>query len=70
MSQIGSSCRNVLSAIANRWQRFKDGFEFDPCENEVDRIACGLGSWARDLHERLAALHLVQDASAEPFRSS
>lgn len=36
MPQVHSSYRNVLTAIAMRWQRFKDVFEFDSCGKEVE----------------------------------
>jgi len=81
MAQVHSSYRNALTAIAKCWQRFKDVFDLDTCEMEVKRLASDLGisatelrrltaegpEAARELHDRLAALHLVQEASAEPF---
>jgi hypothetical protein len=81
MHQIASPYRNALTAIAERWQRWKDRrvdvLELDSCE--VERIAADLGmstaelrratangpDAARELHDRLVALHLEQEASAD-----
>lgn len=76
-----SSFRDVLSAIANRWQRWKQLRELDYCRDELGLIASELGTSAaelyrlsargpdaaRELHERIAALHLVEEVSAQPF---
>jgi hypothetical protein len=81
MPQVRSPIRNVVNAIAKRWQRWKDLRELDNCREELGVIASDLGTStnelyrlsekgpdaARELHNRLAALHLVEEASAQPF---
>jgi len=79
-SVMPHSLQKVLTAIATRWQRFKDSFELDSCGKEVERIASDLGlsavelrrltargpDAANELHERLAAFQLAHAASDDP----
>lgn len=71
---VASECAD---RYRQRWQRFKDVFEFDCCENDVSdlglsaielrRLTANDPVSARELRDRLAALHLVREASAKPF---
>ena len=58
MQQISSSRRNVLSAIVERWQRWKERrdhlYELDSCQQEVELIASDLGMSAADLRRTAA----------------